>query len=106
MARWYDTPPAELPGRVVIYKDPLSYRPRSLSVKRVIAVGGQLLQVLNETEGLSSSSSSPRRSTTTAVVPPYFLHVEGTKRNEAPRWRWFKGRISSCSLLSDLPCRL
>jgi hypothetical protein len=79
VARLYDTPPAALPGHVVIYKHPLAYCPRTLSVKRVIAVGGQLLQLPTGTEEISASAtSSRRRNTTTAVVPPYFLHVEGT----------------------------
>jgi signal peptidase I len=84
VARVYDTPPAALPGHVVIYKHPLAYCPRTLSVKRVIAVGGQVLQLPTGSEGVSASStSSRRRITTTAVVPPYFLHVEGTGAGRA-----------------------
>jgi Signal peptidase, peptidase S26 len=86
MARLYDSPPTALPGHVVVYKDPSCYggpTTKQLAIKRVVAVGGQLLQLSSPPSSsdptLDWEGSGRRRSaTTTAVVPPYFLHVEGT----------------------------
>ena len=88
MARLYDSPPTALPGHVVVYKDPSCYggpTTKQLAIKRVIAVGGQLLQLpsppsSSDPTRASNASAGRRQNTTTAVVPPYFLHVEGTSR--------------------------
>ena len=92
---FYSRPPMVLPGQVVVIKSPQEFN--ELQIKRVIAMGGQWLQVVpkhrvvggNSTESLGASSSSHSR---LQLLPPYSVHVEGDQMNPADN------ETTSCSI--------
>ena len=72
MGRFYQCPPTALSGHVVVFSSPTEF-PSSLSIKRVIGVGGQWMRVDQKQSGSIGSSSSRRLQS----LPSHSLYVQG-----------------------------
>jgi Signal peptidase, peptidase S26 len=106
-ARFYEVPPTALPGHVILFYHPYStsYPSHEISIKRVIGVGGQWVQIYHPPSSSSSSISltipsqhskegedekqqkQPTKdasyygSNTMELLPVYSLYVEGDNRS-------------------------